>query len=147
MILNDIAIVPLATFQRKGLVDLLSAAKLPVQDLPEQPENFFVAITRNKVVGGIGLEQYGKYGLLRSLVVDPSWRGRQIADGLVRQLEKHAAQLGLESLFLLTETAPEYFQKKGFGFITRAEVPDVLKQSSEFSHVCPQSAAVMKKNL
>jgi amino-acid N-acetyltransferase len=46
---------------------------------------------------------------------------------------------------LLTETAPGYFETKGYQQITRADVPEEVQQSSEFSHVCPQSAIVMKK--
>lgn len=147
MIPGAIEIVPLTALRRQGLVELLAAEKLPVQDLPEQPENFFVAVADERVVGGVGLEKHGHYGLLRSLVVDPAWRSRKIAGKLVRHLEQRAAALGLDTLFLLTETAPHYFQKKGFEFITRTEVPEAMKQSSEFSNVCPQSAIVMKKNL
>lgn len=147
MILSAIDIVPLTANRRRELVDLLAAEKLPVQDLPEQPENFFVAVSGKKIVGGIGLEQHGSYGLLRSLVVDPAWRSRKVAGALVHQVEQRARALGMKDLFLLTETAPHYFQKKGFDFISRAEVPERLKQSSEFSNVCPQSAAVMKMNL
>ena len=147
MIVRDIEIIPLTTSRRQALVDLLAGENLPVRDLPEEPEHFFVAIRQGKVVGGIGLETYGSFGLLRSLVVHPDWRNQKIADALVLQLEELAVYLGLDSLFLLTETAPHYFERKGFAFITRNEVPEALKHSSEFSNVCPQSAMVMKKML
>lgn len=145
--MDSIEITPLIGLRRQDLVHLLAGEKLPVNDLPEQPENFFVAIAEDRVVGGIGLEQHGSFGLLRSLVVDPAWRSKKVAAALVSRLEQHASELGLQALFLLTETAPRYFEKKGFGLIARTEVPDAIRQSSEFSNVCPQSAAVMKKNL
>jgi amino-acid N-acetyltransferase len=62
-------------------------------------------------------------------------------------LEEQASSTGITTMYLLTETADKYFSKKGYSTITRGEVPDELKGSSEFSHVCPVSAVVMKKEL
>lgn len=95
----------------------------------------------------IGLEHYDGAGLLRSMVVHPAYRNRQIAERLVQQLEETASFSGITALYLLTETAEKYFSRKGYQTITRSEVPPLLMQSSEFSHVCPASATVMKKEL
>jgi amino-acid N-acetyltransferase len=79
--------------------------------------------------------------------VDKASRGQSLAAQLVAELERYAAALGLHTLYLLTETADQYFEKKGYERIHRAEVPEALKASTEFSHVCPASATVMKKAL
>ena len=133
--------------ERQVIIDLLKAEKLPVDDLPLYLDNFFVAIENEKIIGAIGLEIYGDCGLLRSLVVDRKHRNKNIASALVGQLESHAKAKGLNCMYLLTETAAQYFEKKGYQTLTRDEVPDELKQSSEFSHVCPVSAVVMTKEL
>jgi len=126
---------------------ILSAEKLPVDDLPGTLDNFLAATENGLTIGVVGLEIYGVYGLLRSLAVLPGYRGKGIAGKLIEQLESLAARSGLKALYLLTETAPEYFAGKGFQKITRDEVPDEVKQSSEFSHVCPVSAIVMKTKI
>ena len=129
------------------IAEILSAEKLPVDDLPGTLDNFLAATENGLTIGVVGLEIYGVYGLLRSLAVLPGYRGKGIAGKLIEQLESLAARSGLKALYLLTETAPEYFAGKGFQKITRDEVPDEVKQSSEFSHVCPVSAIVMKKSI
>jgi len=140
-------IIEQAQDQRENIISILSAEKLPVDDLPEKLDNFLVAVENEKVIGVIGLEVYGYYGLLRSLAVPSEYRNKGIAEKLIYQLETLAVQKGITDLFMLTETAPEYFIRKGFQKITRDEVPEEVKQSSEFSHVCPVSALVMKKSI
>ena len=129
------------------VIALLQAEKLPVEDLPASLDHFFVALNEDKVIGAIGLEQYRHYGLLRSMVVHATHRNKHIASSLVEQLEHYGKTLGITDMYLLTETAPAYFEQKGYQKIKREEVPAALQASSEFSHVCPVSAIVMKKEL
>jgi amino-acid N-acetyltransferase len=140
-------IIEQANNQREDIAAILSAEKLPVDDLPETLDNFLVATETGKLIGVAGLEIYGAYGLLRSLAVLPGYRNKGIAGKLLARLESLAASRGLKELYLLTETAPGYFAAKAFQNITRNEVPEEVKQSSEFSHVCPVSAIVMKKSI
>lgn len=140
-------IVEAAGQKRSELIQLLESQKLPFEDLPTGLNNFYAAVEDDQVVGLIGMELYGSYGLLRSMVVHPEFRNRQIAENLVRQIEEKAASAGIVSMFLLTETAENYFSRKGYEKISREEVPADVKSSSEFSHVCPVSATVMKKHL
>ena len=140
-------IIERATDRRGNIEAMLSAEKLPVADLPDILENFLVAIEKGQLIGVIGLEIYGSYGLLRSLAVLPEHRGKGVSGKLIERLESLAALRGLKELYLLTETAPEYFERHGFQKIIRNDVPDEVKQSSEFSHVCPVSAIVMKKTI
>jgi amino-acid N-acetyltransferase len=132
---------------RENIIALLTAEKLPVADLPDQLENFAVNKKGDDVTGVIGLEIYGDYALLRSLAVNNNFRNQGIADELLQHIEKLAAAKKLKAIYLLTETAPGYFTRKGYQTITRADVPAEVHQSSEFSHVCPQSAIVMLKEV
>jgi amino-acid N-acetyltransferase len=132
---------------RTEIIALLQSQQLPVEDLPSQLSDFFVAQEDGKMIGLIGMEQYGEYGLLRSMVVHPDFRNQQIAAALVDILEQRATAAGIKALYLLTETAAIYFSKKGFTTVQREAVPDAVKVSTEFSHVCPVSATVMVKQL
>jgi amino-acid N-acetyltransferase len=132
---------------REAIVTLLRDTRLPTEDLPPTLDHFFVATDGTSVVGTIGLEVYGECGLLRSMVVHPNQRSGGIATRLVQALEDNAQAQGVRCMYLLTETAPDYFQRKGYERISRENVPDAIKASSEFSTVCPASAIVMKKTL
>ena len=81
------------------------------------------------------------------MVVDDAYRNQNIAGTLVSMLEEAAKSSGIETMYLLTETADQYFSRKGYNTVSRDEVPAEIKTSSEFSQVCPASAVVMKKQL
>jgi len=136
-----------ATPYKEQIIELLAAQKLPVEDLPDRLENFVVAFDGDELAGVAGIEIYGRYGLLRSVAVNPAYRNKGIAAGLLAEIERIAAQKGLHEIILLTETAPDYFAKKGFQQISRSEIAPEVQQSSEFSHVCPQSAIAMKREI
>ena len=144
---NQIQIVPVEPAYRDAIISLLQSEKLPVSDLPTDLPDFLMAIDNGNVVGGIGLEIYARNGLLRSLVVKPEYRNMKIAASLISELEKVARDAGLQVIYLLTETAPDYFSKKGYEVIARSEAPESLQQSSEFSHVCPTTAVLMRKRI
>lgn len=132
---------------RSAIIELLKSEKLPVDDLPGNLDHFFVAINDSDIIGVIGLEHYPPFGLLRSMVVRKDHQNKKIATTLVEILEKHASDLKIERIYLLTETASSYFEKKNYQRVERTDVPDEIKQSTEFSSVCPVSAIVMKKSL
>ena len=140
-------IVKAADQRRDEIINLLQTQKLPSEDLPLLLNDFFLALEDDELIGVVGMERYGRYGLLRSMVVHPGYRNKHIAEKLVNKLEETAASSGITSIFLLTETAADYFERKGYYTITRDEVPIDLMGSAEFSHVCPVSATVMKKQL
>lgn len=142
-----ITITPATNTHRQAIINLLTENKLPVEDLPSSLDNFVIALDDDAIIGAAGLEAYGTFGLLRSVVVAQAYRNKQVASQLLAAIEGEAKVHAMQGIFLLTETAPQYFTKKGFETITRDEVPDAVKVSSEFSHVCPVSAVVMKKSI
>ena len=140
--------ISIATEEQRGeIVRLLDIEQLPVEDLPTQLAHFFVATAEDKVVGVIGLEIQGEYGLLRSMVVDRSFRNHQVASKLVETLENYAANRGLKEIYLLTLTAAGYFGKKGYEYLHRDEAPKILQSTSEFTHSCPATAQLMKRKI
>jgi amino-acid N-acetyltransferase len=133
--------------KRREIIYLLKKENLPFEDLPSDLSGFYTAIHDDQLIGVIGMEPYGNNGLLRSMVVDSSFRNRHIAEQLVNTLEENAKTREMKTIYLLTETAEQYFSRKGYVRINRQDVPVELFRSSEFSHVCPVSATVMKKSL
>jgi amino-acid N-acetyltransferase len=95
----------------------------------------------------IGLEQFDKLGLLRSLVIDPAVRRSGIGRQLVAALEAKAVARGVAELWLLTIDAEAYFLKLGYEIKERDRAPDVIRETDEFSSLCPGDAIVMKKSL
>ncbi|HAF50405.1 MAG TPA: GNAT family N-acetyltransferase, partial [Synergistaceae bacterium] len=65
---------------------ILKAADLPADGVADWLDNFIVAQTHTGIVGIAGVERYGIYALLRSIVVLPNWRGcglgRRLVDAL-----------------------------------------------------------------
>jgi len=140
-------IIKVTEHSRNEIINLLRTNNLPSEDLPDALNEFYAALDEGKLIGLVGMERYSRFGLLRSMVVRPNYRNRQIAAKLVQLLEQAAAGSGITTMYLLTQTAENYFSKRGYQVITRDTVPQALFQSSEFSHVCPVSATVMKKDL
>ena len=124
---------------------LLREASLPVEGVADQFEDgYAVVVEDGAVVGAAGLEVYGAYGLLRSVVVSPAARGRGIAAALVTERLGWARERGLRAVYLLTTTAEAYFAARGFSAIDRAQVPAGVRRSSEFSEICPSTAVAME---
>jgi amino-acid N-acetyltransferase len=90
---------------------------------------------------------YADGALLRSVAVAQDRRGTGLGHQLTDAALDLARTQGIESLFLLTTTAENYFPKFGFERITRAEVPPGVQQSIEFRSACPASAVVMRRRV
>jgi arsenite methyltransferase len=128
--------------------ELLRTADLPLDGLEDQfGAGYAVAEERDALLGAIGIERYGKYGLLRSAVVSASQRGRGIGEALVLDRIDWSLHTGLDALYLLTTTASDYFPRFGFANVDRATVPDEIKASPEFASICPSSSTVMHLQL
>jgi len=125
----------------------LQQNKLIYSDLDSRLPHFFKATSNQTLSGCIGLEIYGSHGLLRSLWVAPAFRNQGLAQNLVNTLEVYATGLNLQNLYLLTETAETFFSKRGYQRLDRLAAPEALKGSAEFKSLCPDSAALMVKNL
>jgi amino-acid N-acetyltransferase len=145
--IHPIQIIKATGDDRSFIMSLLQEENLPTEDLPPILDHFIVALEHGSVIGVIGLEQYGHYGLLRSMAVNKNYRNIGIASQLLKELEGVAFSMGLDCLFLLTETASAYFERKLYVQVKRDEVPLAVQRSSEFSTVCPLSAIIMKKRL
>ena len=123
---------------------LLKTSKLPYQDI-KLDKNLFVSYhdEDHYLIGFGGLEFYSSYALLRSVAVKEELRGKAIGTSIVNDLLDRAKTNSVKEVYLLTETAYDFFSKRGFVEIWRENVPGEVKASSEFTSVCPVSAACM----
>jgi amino-acid N-acetyltransferase len=127
---------------------LLTASELPTSDLsPKHLEHFFACGPVETPKGVVGLEIYGKVALLRSLAVAEDSRGNGYGKALVAQAERYAYSHAVTEVYLLTTTAEEFFRQLGYRRTERASAPEAIRQTEEFSALCPSSSAFMVKLL
>lgn len=126
-----------------AIESLLVANALPIDGVRETLDSFLVAEANGQIVGVVGMEYRGAYGLLRSTAVDEEWRGRGVARQLVERIIAEASARGIRALYLLTTTAEHYFPSFGFRTTSRDSVPDEIRATGEFRDACPASATVM----
>jgi amino-acid N-acetyltransferase len=127
------------------ILKLLATVKLPTRGVSDNLGTFVVFESDGAIIGVGGLEFRGSHALLRSLAVSPTHRNRGLATAICDHLEAEAARRGINSIYLLTETAEEFFVSRGYTATPRPEAPPEITSSEEFSAICPQSAVFMRR--
>lgn len=131
-----------------AVIELLEASALPHRDVTaDLMAHFLLARGGGALLGVIGLEPLGAVGLLRSLAVASSDRGRGLGIELTRALERHARGLGIARLYLLTTTAEQFFGKLGYRTVSRAEAPAPIQGTTEYRELCSSTSICMIKDL
>jgi len=131
----------------EAVTQLLSTCHLPYQDLLLPLKYFVLAKSAGNLLGCVGLELYGRYGLLRSLAVLEHYRNAKIGNTLVNHILELAQANGISELYLLTNSAQGYFERQGFRVKDREFVPLEVKMSQQFSILCPSTAICMCKSI
>jgi len=128
---------------------LLAVNGLPVEGVEAGALSLIVARdAAGNVHGAAGCEALGmQAGLLRSVVVAESARGRGLGHALVEAVEAAASAEGCAELWLLTTTAADFFARLGYRVTAREQAPAALRATREFSLLCPDSAILMRKTL
>jgi amino-acid N-acetyltransferase len=127
--------------------ELLAAAGLPVADVDATRQVFIVATADGQTEGCVGLELHGAAALLRSLAVRAQRRGAGVGQALLARARELAVAHRVETLFLLTTSASQFFGRRGFIAVDRAVVPADLAGSAQFAGLCPSSATCMMLKL
>src|SRR5262245_30931776 len=124
---------------------LLRRAELPTQGVLDQFGNYLVVRDEGHLVGLAGLEVHGRDGLLRSVVVDPDYRGEGAGQALVDGALALARRMGLGHVYLLTTSARDYFARQGFTDYSREQAPPSIRESWEFRAGCPATSACLRR--
>ncbi|EKS72784.1 arsenic resistance N-acetyltransferase ArsN2 [Caballeronia sp. Lep1P3] len=128
---------------------LLNENDLPTTDITAQHLGRFLVVRnpQDTIIACVGLERFSDGALLRSLVVAESDRHAGLGRTLLSEAEHAASIDGCTQIWLLTTTAPDFFQRRGYQPIDRSSVPDDVRKSREFSLLCPASATCLHKRL
>jgi len=125
---------------------LLDACHLPTEDI--RPDALFVVARAGpELCGTAGLEVFGASALLRSVAVQPAWRGRGIARALCHEAMRRARAAQVRRVFLLTTDAQRFFLGLGFTVIERGLLPAEIRATAQFRELCPQTAVAMARDL
>lgn len=127
---------------------LLSDNELPTKDLQgSHGVRFFACNSPAGTYAVIGIQAFAEAALLRSLAVAPTARDQGMATALVNHVEAYALDQGIDQLYLLTNTAKAFFTRLGYHTLPRSAAPQAIRDTSEFSSLCPDDAAFMGKTL
>ncbi|MFN2386416.1 MAG: arsenic resistance N-acetyltransferase ArsN2 [Thermoanaerobaculia bacterium] len=142
-----VEIGPLRREELPALLRLLEKSKLPIAGVEDHLDTALAAREGGRLVGSAVLEIYGQDALLRSVAVDPELRGRGLGLRLAGAALALAAERGPTDVFLLTETASEFFPRLGFREVPRSGLPASLDSSAELRGACPARAVAMARRL
>lgn len=132
----------------QDVISLLAECALPVEDISASSSvQFFGVRSGGTLAAVVGLELFPPVGLLRSLAVSQSFRGRGFGRALVSFAESVAASHGVETLFLLTTTAAHFFLALGYAPASRGTVPASIQGTSQFATLCPASSSLLCKHV
>ena len=125
--------------------DLLLESELDSSDLKQPNIRLFRFEENDQIIGVGGLEIVDNLALLRSVAISKKKQNKGLGKQLVTQIEKSAKESGISGLYLLTNTAAGFFKALGYLQIHRDDFAEPLKQTAQFSGLCPISAICMMK--
>jgi amino-acid N-acetyltransferase len=126
---------------------LLASAGLPLEGAREALDLGVVGRDGDRVVAAAAVERFGAAGLLRSVVVEPAVRGTGLGRQIVAAAEAVARDAGIVELYLLTETAIDWFPQLGYTAVPRERAAAAVGESVEFTTVCRDTGVPMRKAL
>jgi amino-acid N-acetyltransferase len=132
------------------ILSLLNDVDLPSEGVKDHISNFLSLRSDDddpnlEPWGCVGLEIYGDSALLRSMAISPEHQGKGLGTVLTKAIIEDAQEKGIKTLFLLTDTAEDFFRRFGFRVVEREHVPDDVKTSIEFTKLCLEAPAMMLK--
>jgi len=137
---------PLAAWERDGLKAALVKAGLPADDVGDGHLLFWRFETAADIPAGFGgIEMHAGDALLRSVVTLPPLRGIGMGSAIVAALESEARLLKCRSIYLVTTSAAEFFERLGYAPCDRSDVPDAIGRSHHFAQLCCAAGTVMIK--
>ena len=130
--------------EQDALQLLLKSEKLCYNDISEDGVKLYGVKIRHVHVGYFGFEQFGEDALFRSMLVQPDARIRGYGTLIWAEAKNILKEKGVKNVYLLTDTATNFFKKHGFDVVERSSVPKSIANTTEFVEFCPSSSTCMK---
>jgi amino-acid N-acetyltransferase len=129
------------------VVTLLRSCELATDDLALCDSLAPITARANNgwLQGCVALAGRGDVVPLRSLAVARAARGRQLGARLVACAERLVVERGQREIYLLTETAADFFARLGYCAVAREEVAPEIRATAQFARLCPGAAVVLHK--
>jgi UDP-N-acetylmuramate: L-alanyl-gamma-D-glutamyl-meso-diaminopimelate ligase len=129
--------------------ELLGKVKLSAADATDDDwSSFFVLSNENGIAGCVALEVCGEDAILRSLAVDPECRGTGYGWMLADMAVGQGRYRGVRRIYLLTETASDFFAAKfGFRVVDRSTVSPQVASTRSFAQSTDSKFVAMRLDL
>ncbi|KAI3958888.1 hypothetical protein MKX01_023564 [Papaver californicum] len=103
--------------------------------LQEALDSFIVVERDGSIIACAALFPFfkEKFGEVAAIAVSPECRGHGQGDKLLDYIEKKAASLGLEKLFLLTTRTADWFVRRGFSECSIESIPETRRKRINLS--------------
>ncbi|NPD87402.1 MAG: GNAT family N-acetyltransferase [Asgard group archaeon] len=129
------------------LKEFMKKLNLVYEEIEKHLEDFFIIRVENKTVGCAGIEHYDDVGLLRSVGIDEELQGKGLGKKIVTKMIDYALEKGIVNLYLITNSAEDFFKKFDFTIVSRSEVDSRIQQTYEYTTGCEETASVMVKKI
>ena len=130
--------------EQEALQELLKSEKLCYNDISEEGVKLYGVKIKHVHVGYFGFEQFDTDALFRSMLVQPDARKRGYGSLIWNEAKAILKDVGVKDIYLLTDSATDFFIKQGFTIVERNSVPEAIAQTTEFKDFCPDSSICMK---
>jgi amino-acid N-acetyltransferase len=144
---DAVAFRPAARADWPAIEALLRDAGLGVEDAAVHLDRFIVGTDGAGLVTVGGFEPCGADALLRSIAVAGRACGHGHGSALLHHVLGAARDAGHANAYLLTQTAERFFARHGFDPVTRDAAPEPIRQTRQFTSLCPASASLMARSL
>jgi amino-acid N-acetyltransferase len=121
-----------------AILRLLQGAGLREEGVDKHPDSFWVLEEIGdppRIAGTLGMEVYGRTGLLRSFVVERERWNPQVVVKLLLLALSAARKRGIDELYLATAGSLPLFEAIGFSAVDGSELPDPIRASKHLRKV------------
>lgn len=122
------AVLPARAGDEGAIAELLAAAGLQTQDPPNLAHTF-LSFDGARAVGTVSLDVHTQQAVLHSLAVAPTHRRQGRARALCAFALAHAREVGANDIYVVSETAVDFFAALGFRALPPAKVPADVRAS------------------
>jgi N-acetylglutamate synthase-like GNAT family acetyltransferase len=141
---NDFSFIEVTSDDLERVQTLLRSNHLSFEDCGNHLSNFIGIEQEDQVIAIGGFEHVGRFALLRSVAVDSQFRGLGLGSSLIKQILGQFRLLKVEAVYILTETADQYFSQFCFEALEREKLPLEIQTTQQCQALCPASAIAMR---